>query len=184
MDALSPHRPPAPETWVLDTNVWLDWLLFEDPAIEPIGVAALTDRIVLVTDDECAGEFVRVLGYPFGRHTPDESRRASVAARFCTVARHFAGAPESSATLPACRDPDDQKFLTLALRSKATLLVTRDKALLEIARPSRRPLPFRIVAPAAACALLPPPSAAGPDSQETDVPAGSRDPLASCQVRS
>ena len=157
MDALSPPTPLAPETWVLDTNVWLDWLLFEDPAVEPIGVAAMTGRIALVTDDECAGEFVRVLSYSFGRHDPDVTRRSALSERFLGVARRVAAGPEPSLPLPACRDPDDQKFLTLALRSKARLLVTRDKALLELARPSRRPLPFRILTPAAACALLPPP---------------------------
>ncbi len=184
MDALSLHALPAPEPWVLDTNIWLDWLLFKDPGVEPIGVAAMTGRIALATDDECAAEFIRVLSYPFGRHTLDESRRSALTARFVSVACRLAAGPESSASLPACRDPDDQKFLSLALRAKAILLVTRDKALLELARPSRRPLPFRIVAPAAACALVPPLRAAGPDFQETGVPAGSRGPLASCQVRS
>lgn len=184
MDALSPPTPLVPERWVLDTNVWLDWLLFEDPAVEPIGVAARAGRIALVTDDECAAEFRRVLDYPFGKHSPDELHRCALGERFCAVARRVDADTESSVPLPVCRDPDDQKFLTLALRSKARLLVTRDKALLELARPSRRPLPFRIVAPATACALVPPPWAAGPDAQETGVPAGSRGPLASCQVLS
>ena len=77
---------------VLDTNVWLDWLVFDDPTIAPIKAAVATER----------------------------------------------------ARLPACRDPDDQKFLEAALAARAEFLLTKDRALLELAR---RPLPFRILAP-------------------------------------
>ncbi|HEY6720963.1 MAG TPA: PIN domain-containing protein, partial [Burkholderiales bacterium] len=62
------------------------------------------------------------------------------------------------ARLPACRDPDDQKFLEAALFAGAEFLVTKDKALLELAPRAghhagnsagkkRRALPFRIVTP-------------------------------------
>jgi len=37
-------------------------------------------------------------------------------------------------TLPACKDPDDQKFLELAVGAGATHLLTRDRALLKMAR--------------------------------------------------
>ncbi len=49
--------------------------------------------------------------------------------------------------LPVCSDPDDQKFLELALACGAAYLVTKDRALLELARRSDRALPFRIVTP-------------------------------------
>jgi predicted nucleic acid-binding protein len=47
--------------------------------------------------------------------------------------------------LPQCRDPDDQKFLEAALAARADFLVTRDQALLELARRVRQ---FRILTPA------------------------------------
>jgi predicted nucleic acid-binding protein len=50
------------------------------------------------------------------------------------------------AQLPACRDPDDQKFLEAALASRADFLLTKDRALLDLAR---RVTHFRIVAPEA-----------------------------------
>ena len=50
--------------------------------------------------------------------------------------------------LPKCGDPDDQKFLELALACGAAFLVTRDAALLELDRHKARPLPYRIVTPA------------------------------------
>jgi predicted nucleic acid-binding protein len=50
--------------------------------------------------------------------------------------------------LPVCRDPDDQKFLEAALAAGARFLVTKDRALLELARRRSRPVPFRILKPA------------------------------------
>jgi predicted nucleic acid-binding protein len=49
--------------------------------------------------------------------------------------------------LPKCRDTDDQKFMEVAARCRADLLVTRDKELLRLARSRARPAPFGIVVP-------------------------------------
>src|SRR5687767_9147438 len=38
---------------VLDTNVWLDWLVFEDPGIVPIRNAAGTGRVEIYIDAVC-----------------------------------------------------------------------------------------------------------------------------------
>ena len=56
--------------------------------------------------------------------------------------------------LPKCSDPDDQKFLELARDCGADYLVTKDKALLALARRKTRPAPCRIVTPVTMCALL------------------------------
>jgi predicted nucleic acid-binding protein len=57
-----------------------------------------------------------------------------------------APAPEAlQERLPLCRDPHDQKFLEAALAAKADFLITKDQALLELARCVS---PFRIVTPA------------------------------------
>ena len=64
-----------------------------------------------------------------------------------------ADGPEDYA-LPRCRDPDDQKFLVLAVRCRAELLITRDRGLLTLARQRRRPLPYAIVTAEAAGSLI------------------------------
>jgi predicted nucleic acid-binding protein len=62
------------------------------------------------------------------------------------VRRIAASVPQAERLLlPACRDRDDQKFLEAALAAGAGFLVTRDRALLGLAR---RALPFRILTPA------------------------------------
>ena len=53
----------------------------------------------------------------------------------------------------ACSDRDAQKFLGLAYAARADWLVTKDKALLKLARRARRD-GLKILAPAAACAEL------------------------------
>ena len=52
---------------------------------------------------------------------------------------------EENYPLPRCRDRDDQKFLILAARCHADLLITRDKQVLRLARHRHLPPPFAIV---------------------------------------
>jgi len=130
---------------VLDTNVWLDWLVFDDPAIAPLRVLVAADRAEVFIDGPCEAELERALGYDLGKN-----RTVDVAA--CLgEARRVARNIESTLTqaeragLPRCRDPDDQKFLEAALAARADFLVTKDRALLDLARPA---LPFSVVTPA------------------------------------
>ena len=129
---------------VLDTNVWLDWLVFDDPAIAPIRAAVEANRAEVFIDAACEAELERALGYDLGKkRTVDIPTCLALCRR---VAHRIASsAPEAErARLPACRDPDDQKFLEAALAAGAGFLVTKDRALLDLAR---RPLPFRILTP-------------------------------------
>jgi uncharacterized protein len=123
---------------VLDTNVWLDVLVFRDA-----GVALLHEReLEIYADERCAQELERVLGYPFAAKLLDEAGRVRVMEAF----RRRANLVEAKAekTLPRCADADDQKFLEVALAAGALFLVTKDAALLAL---DRRKLPFRIVTP-------------------------------------
>src|SRR5262245_8306563 len=65
-----PRRPAAPPLrLVLDTNVWLDWLVFEDVDVEPIKAAVMAGRAEVFVDDAVVTELERVLAYPFGQRT-------------------------------------------------------------------------------------------------------------------
>lgn len=132
---------------VLDTNVWLDWLVFAEPAVVPLRDAVAAGRAAVYIDDACEAELARVLAYDLGRHSIDASRQAEclAACRRASLRIDAAASDAQRAMLPVCRDPDDQKFLEAALAARADVLVTKDQALLELARRERR---FRIVAPA------------------------------------
>jgi putative PIN family toxin of toxin-antitoxin system len=139
----------APLRLVLDTNVWLDWLAFDDAAIAPLKHAQAEGVIEIFSDEACTRELVTVLNYDLGKRSLDTEKRSACLAAFHALVHT---APPSALTaetlpLPKCRDPDDQKFLELARDCGADYLVTKDKALLLLARRKTRPAPCRIVTP-------------------------------------
>jgi putative PIN family toxin of toxin-antitoxin system len=138
---------------VLDSNVWLDWLVFADPCTLPIANACAAGTIEIVIDADCRAEFVRVLGYP--QFALDDARRSALLDRLDTLCVVIEVAAD--ALLPSCRDPDDRKFLALAQSARAAWLLTRDNALLAVSRTWSRAHGLRIVTPVqwghARCAL-------------------------------
>ena len=141
---------------VLDTNVWLDWLVFDDPSIAPLNAAVAENRAEVIVDEAAVEELTRVLAYPFGARTLNAQAQAATLVECLRIARkdERGRMKDDLASLPKCGDPDDQKFLELALACGAGFLLTRDDALLELARGRARPLPFRIVTPQAFAAAL------------------------------
>ncbi len=127
---------------VLDTNVWLDWLVFNDPSIVPLRTLVEAGRAQIYLDDVCAAELERALGYDLKREVdvPACMARAKRAAYASEATVPFAQVEK----LPRCRDADDQKFLEAALAGRADFLITKDHALLELDGRA----PFRIVTPA------------------------------------
>ena len=134
---------------VLDTQIWLDWLVFDDPGVRPIRRAQALHAAEIFIDAACEAELERALGYPLGKHTLDAAMRSACLAQCRRLAHLFdnALAEKDRAGLPRCRDPDDQKFLDAALAARADYLVTRDRALLELNRRRARALPFKIITP-------------------------------------
>jgi predicted nucleic acid-binding protein len=103
-------------------------------------------------DEGCEAELERALAYPFGKHSIDAAQQQACMAECRKISRKIipAKAAAASPALPKCRDPDDQKFLELALVAGADFLVTKDLALLDLASAvEKRSLRFRIVRPQA-----------------------------------
>jgi putative PIN family toxin of toxin-antitoxin system len=131
---------------VIDTNVCLDLFVFRDPRWAGLLAALESGAVEAVTRADCRDEYLYVLHYP---HLPlDEATRAEAAARFDALIRVVA--PDSRALrLPVCTDRDDQKFLEIARDAGAAVLVTKDKALLKLAKKTARENMFLIVKPEA-----------------------------------
>jgi putative PIN family toxin of toxin-antitoxin system len=138
---------------ILDTNVVLDLLHFRDPSVAPIMRALRDGSATCYTDDSCSRELARVLLYPqFGL---DADAARGIQAEYATLARRCDAMPAAGLPpLPLCRDADDQKFLELARTAAADLLVTKDRALLELARRKHRLCGLRILTPAHAVAEI------------------------------
>jgi uncharacterized protein len=129
---------------VLDTNVVLDCFVFRDPGIGSL-LARMRDRTAIaITNAACFAELERVLAYRQLELAPEQ--RPAVLATYRESSEWFSG-PAGSERLPSCRDPDDQKFLELARDARADLLVSKDKALLELAVKRFGIHGFRIITP-------------------------------------
>lgn len=129
---------------VLDTNVWLDWLVFADPGIQPLQAMVAAGDAEIVINADCEAELLRVLGYPLQKWTLDAGQQIACIER-CRAVVHMVETP-CAIILPHCADPDDQKFLELSAAACAHYLLSRDQALLALAR-HRPSLPFHIVTP-------------------------------------
>ena len=114
---------------VLDTNVVLDLLHFEDVIAHPILEALQNGQVHCAVTKETLEEFRRVLNYPEFELAP--TKQAMLLERYQSLAKTVA-AGSSAMELPLCSDPDDQKFLELAASSHAHTLVTKDRALLKL----------------------------------------------------
>lgn len=135
----------VPPRIVLDTNVCLDLFVFGDPRVAMLRAALQSGDVVAVSNAECREEWLRVLEYPQLRL--DEAARASAIAAFDAQVQLMPTAPAAAGLLPRCADPDDQKFLQLAHASGARWLLSRDDALLVLARRTRRDGLFEILSP-------------------------------------
>jgi putative PIN family toxin of toxin-antitoxin system len=134
---------------VLDTNVWLDWLVFQDPGVAALKTAEASGHAEIFIDRACSKELERALTYTLQKRVLDADAQSACLAECRRLASMNEGGrmKEEKSSLPICRDPDDQKFLELARDCGADFLVTKDHALLELARRKLRPAPFHIVTP-------------------------------------
>jgi putative PIN family toxin of toxin-antitoxin system len=114
---------------VLDTNVVLDLWLFADPRFAGLA-QALSHSLRWVVTAEMREELSRVLRY---EHVMRLCEKRGVQAkellrRFDELAQACPVAPKAPYT---CKDPDDQKFIDLALAQRATLY-SKDKYVLAL----------------------------------------------------
>ena len=133
---------PVPRI-VLDTNAVFDWLLFADPGMQALVTAIEQGRLRWIATAAMRSEFEHVLnrGLAAGRGT-DPAHFDLIWRQHCT---EHPTAPPAAAPL-RCTDPDDQKFLDLALSANARWLVSRDCALLKL-RPKAATVGLAIVTP-------------------------------------
>lgn len=142
--------PVPPETirprLVIDTNVCLDLFVFHDPRWAGLLAALESGAVEAVTRSDCRDEYNIVLHY---KHLPlDDDTRPLAAARFDALITVVAP-PESGVRLPVCTDKDDQKFLEVARDARADVLITKDKALLKLARRLAKAGMFKVMVPEA-----------------------------------
>lgn len=145
----SENVSPAIPTLVLDTNVCLDLFVFLDPRWVQLLDAMQRGTVRAITRSDCRSEWLAVLNYP--RLKLDADNQAACAAAFdALIACQDKPDPDPARPmLPTCTDRDDQKFLELAFDAKADVLISKDKAVLRLARRTARLGMFAIQSPEA-----------------------------------
>ena len=132
-----------PDTAVLDTNVWLDWLVFDDPGIASLRAAVADAAIGLLATGWMRAELLSVLGRPLIlARRPDAPAQIE---RFDRLVCLCEAAPRG---LLVCTDPADQSFIDLAAHQRSRWLLTKDRALLRLARGARARHGLAVLTPA------------------------------------
>jgi len=143
------HLMAEPALTVIDTNVLLDWLVFDEPSTRPLVAALHAGRLRWISTEAMLAEQRHVIRGLVGSRWPADPEALETAyARWATVLE----APARPATTPRCTDPDDQIFVDLALARRAPWLLTRDRALLKLGRRTRA-VGTEVLTPAAWTAL-------------------------------
>ena len=120
---------------VLDTNTVLALWMFRDPALSVLREWIEAGHCRLHSREDALEELRRVLAYrQFGLNEAEQAQLLSAYRKRLAAASDALPHSITPATLPRCRDADDQKFLEIAQSSAASHLLTRDKALLRLRR--------------------------------------------------
>jgi predicted nucleic acid-binding protein len=136
---------------ILDTNVVLDWLVFEHASGRVIGHAIAAGELRWIVSPAMQAELIDVLGRLL--HLPTLMRWSARHAPAMEGVRTWSHPVPTPGPLPygerlRCSDPDDQCFIDLAIARRTPWLLTRDHALRRLARRAR-PLGVAVLTPEA-----------------------------------
>lgn len=145
---MAPSRAPAAQerpAIVIDTQVVMDWLVFRDARVQALTAAVTSGTLRWLVAPAMRDEIRHVLGRGIAAsYAPD---LPFIEAQFDAHALPVDSiAPQPLAARLVCRDPDDQKFIDLALAAQARWLISRDKAVLALAKRAK-PRGLLIVTP-------------------------------------
>ena len=123
----------SPKLIVIDSQSLFDWMVFRNPVCDRWDVTLSGSDWKWIFTSNMRAEFDFVAAKGFGARWPVDAD--AIAATWSRHAREVETPPPlGAATRLHCTDADDQKFIDLAVAARAHTLVTRDKALLRLAR--------------------------------------------------
>lgn len=148
METLAPAAS-APPVLILDTQVVMDWLVFGYQGMGALINALELGTVEWIATPSMLDELKHVLGRGVAaRWSPDLAHIEAVFARHCRMRP----LPTLGHGRPRCTDPDDQKFVDLAIAERVDWLISRDKAVLALRKRVARLGP-QILTPEPWCAL-------------------------------
>lgn len=128
---------------VIDTNVALDWLVFDDANARILQAAIESKRAIVCTHAILIEELRRVLAYPQLRLAAEKQQE--LLDRYVTSSVIAAVPPGFSRQhlcvpvgFPRCRDGDDDIFIAFAYHVEADALASKDRAVLKLEARARK----------------------------------------------
>ncbi len=144
----SASPPPADRLVILDTQVVMDWLVFDEPSLRLLIASVESRHLHWVATEAMRAELLHVIGRGVAaRYAPDVNHIHAAFEAHCRLLPE----PTLGIARPRCSDTDDQKFIDLGLSLAATQptwLISRDRAVLKVAKRAGR-LGLPILSPAA-----------------------------------
>jgi uncharacterized protein len=137
--------------FILDCNVWLDWLLFNDTSINHFKSGFEAHEFTFLGTDHMRSELLDVLGRQsvgkkFSARSPFGSKEAMMAEYDRVVTPHPTPQPAPELSLPQCKDKDDQMFVDLVIATKA-ILISKDRHLLAMAPKLKKQFGVQVMHP-------------------------------------
>ena len=142
-----------PKLIVIDSQSLFDWMVFRNPICSRWDAILSGSEWEWIFTSQMKAEFDFVAARGFGKRWPVEAD--AIASTWARHARAVETPPAPGvASRLHCTDADDQKFIDLAIAARAHTLVTRDKALLRLARKALERHGVRVCRPEAWSAEL------------------------------
>ena len=120
---------------VLDTNILLDVLVFDDSRAHPLRAALIAGSLDAVATDKTLAEFLDVIGRE--QFSLSQERQHEIMSQWRSWARLINDQVRDAAPWK-CKDRDDQVFINLAYTLKPAILISKDKMVLKIAKRAQK----------------------------------------------
>ena len=120
---------------VLDTNILLDVLVFDDSRAHPLRAALIAGDLDAVATEKTVAEFLDVIGRE--QFSLSQEKQNEIMSQWQSWSRLINDEVLDVAPWK-CKDRDDQVFINLAYTLKPALLISKDKLVLKIAKRAQK----------------------------------------------
>jgi putative PIN family toxin of toxin-antitoxin system len=118
-------------TVILDTNILLDILVFDDQRAHPLRAALSNQELDALVTEDTLDELIDVISRP--QFSLDKQKQAEILSQWRNWSRLVKQSDLQVAPWK-CKDRDDQVFLNLAFSFKPSTLISKDKLVLKLAK--------------------------------------------------
>jgi putative PIN family toxin of toxin-antitoxin system len=120
---------------VLDTNILLDVLVFDDSRAHPLRAALIAGDLDAVATEKTLSEFLDVIGRE--QFSLSQEKQNEIISQWQSWASLINDDVLDVAPWK-CKDRDDQVFINLAYTLKPAMLISKDKLVLKIAKRAQK----------------------------------------------